>query len=332
MPARHARFLVEGYGSMSFETVVITGIGMITPIGATNAETVNSWQADIDALRVRSESLRGTVLESQEIALVPSFDPAQRLKNRKLVKFMSQGAALGCIAAHEAMENADAQRRFAAENIGLFAATGLAGIDMPEVMPMIRASIGADGNFSCLQLGSSGLAAANPLLSFKILANMPPCLASIIEGIKGPSLLFTPWEGQAGAALLEAWQAVATGEVECALAGGADNATVPTVLAFLRKAELLGEDECASAGAGYVVMERQSTALRDHRRIYARILAIRITPCHGPAEDPLAKRIGRTYAAAPALLLGLAAQLALPDSHLVGADLQDVEISLEKMS
>jgi 3-oxoacyl-[acyl-carrier-protein] synthase II len=316
---------------MNADTVVITGIGMVTPIGATNADTVSSWQAGAEAIRVRSESLQGTVLASQEIALLPSFDPAQRLKNRKMLKFMSRAATLGCVAAHEAMEDAEAQRRFAAESIGLFAATGLAGIDMAEAMPMIRASLGEDGNFSCLNLGSSGLAAANPLLSFKILANMPPCLASIIEGIKGPNLLFTPWEGQCGAALLEAWQAVATGEVDCALAGGADNATVPTVLAFLRKAELLRADECASAGAGYVVMERLSTALRDHRRIYAKILDIRITPCDGSAEDPLAQRIGRTYAAAPALLLGLAAQQSLPDSHMVGADYMDVEIELEKM-
>jgi 3-oxoacyl-(acyl-carrier-protein) synthase len=317
---------------MNAETVVITGIGMVAPIGATNDDVVRSWLSGAEAIRVRSESLRGTVLESQQIALLPSFDPAQRLKNRKMVKFMSRAAALGCVAAHEAMENADAQRRFAAERIGLFAATGLAGIDMSEVMPMIRASIGEDGNFSCLHLGSSGLAAANPLLSFKILANMPPCLASIIEGIKGPNLLFTPWEGQAGSALHEAWQAVTTGEVDCALAGGADNATVPTVLAFLRKADLLHEDECASAGSGYVVMERLSTAIRDRRRIYAKILDIRITPCDGPAEDPLANRIGRTYAAAPALFLGLAAQQALPYSHMVGADRQDVEIKLEIMS
>jgi 3-oxoacyl-(acyl-carrier-protein) synthase len=317
---------------MSAETVVITGIGMVTPIGSTNADTVSSWQAGAEAIRVRSESLQGTVLESQQLALLPSFDLAQRLKNRKMLKFMSQAAALGCVAAHEAMQDADVQRRFAAESIGLYAGTGLAGIDLSEVMPMIRASIGEDGSFSCIHLGSSGLAAANPLLSFKILANMPPCLASIIEGIKGPNLLFTPWEGQAGAALHEAWQAVATGEVDCALAGGADNATVPTVLAFLRKAELLREDECASAGAGYVVMERLSTALRDNRRIYAKILDIHITPCNGLAEDPLAKRIGRTYAAAPALLLGLAAQLSLPYSHIVGADLLDVGIRLEKMS
>jgi 3-oxoacyl-[acyl-carrier-protein] synthase II len=317
---------------MNADAVVITGIGMVTPLGATNSETVNSWQAGNRAVYAKSELLKGTVLESQETAQIPFFDPAKRLKNRKMLKFMSRAAAMGCVAAHEALEDANACRRFPVENIGLFAATGLAAIDMSEAMPMISASLGDDGNFSCYKLGSLGLLAANPLLSFKILANMPPCLVSIIEGIKGSNLLFTPWEGQAGAALHEAWQAVASGEVDCALAGGADNATVPTVIAYLRKAKLLREDECASSGAGYVVMERHSSALRDHRRIYSKIIDIKISHCNGLAEDPIAKRIGRTYAAAPAILLGLAAQISVPYTQIVGADLLEVKFQLEQLS
>jgi 3-oxoacyl-(acyl-carrier-protein) synthase len=315
---------------MNAEAVAITGIGMVTALATTNADTVHSWQSGAEAVRAKSELLKGTVLESQEIAVLPFFDPAQRLKNRKMLKFMSEAAVLGCIAAHEAIEDADARRRFRSERIGLYAATGLAGIDLREAMPMIRASLGEDGNFNCGSLGSSGLAAANPLLSFKILANMPPCLVSIIEGIKGPNLLFTPWEGQAGAALHEAWQAVATGDVDCALAGGADNATIPTVVPFLRKMGFLRENEYPSAGAGYVVLERQAAALRSNRRIYATIIAIDVGPSDAEAQDPLAQRIGRTYAAAPAILLGLAAQLPLPESCLIGADRMKVDIRLEK--
>jgi|WetSurMetagenome_2_1015567.scaffolds.fasta_scaffold83639_2 3-oxoacyl-[acyl-carrier-protein] synthase II len=317
---------------MNAEAVVITGIGMVTPLGATNADSVHSWQSGAEAVRTKSELLKGTVLESQEVAVLPFLDPAQRLKNRKMLKFMSEAAMLGSVAAREAIEAADACRRFPAERIGLFAATGLAGIDMRDAMPMIRASVGEDGNFSCSNLGAAGLAAANPLLSFKILANMPPCLISIIEGIKGPNLLFTPWEGQTGAALHEAWHAVAIGDVDCALAGGADNATVPTVVAFLRKAGFLREGESASAGAGYLIMERQSSALRDNRRIYATIAGINVRPSDGAAHDPLAQRIGRTYAAAPAIMLGLASQLPLSESSLIGADLLEVEFQLEKMA
>ncbi len=317
---------------MNFEPVVITGIGMVTPLGTTNHDTLKSWQAGSDFIRSRCELLKGTALESQAVALLPSFDPVLRLKNRKMLKFMSEAAVLGCVAAREALEDADASRRFAPHRIGLFAATGLAGIDLQEALPMVRASIGEDGNFSCRDLGARGLTAANPLLSFKILANMPPCMVSIIEGIKGPNLLFTPWEGQAGAALHEAWQSVAAGDVDCALAGGADYATTPTVIVFLRKTGLLRESDCASAGAGYIAMERLSSAMRDHRRIYAKILGVHITPSNETAQDPLAERIGRTYAAAPAILLGLAAQLPLSNTRLVGTDNVTVDFCVERMA
>ncbi len=316
---------------MNAEAVVITGIGMVTPLGSTRTENIVSWKAGNEAVRTTSDLLKGTVLESQEIALLPRIDPA-RLKNRKMMKFMSEAAALGCVAAHEALEEAQAIQRFASHRIGLFAATGLAAIDMREAMPMVSASIGEDGNFSCRNLGSAGLAAANPLLSFKILANMPPCLLSIIEKIKGLNLLFTPWEGQAGAALKEAWHAVASGEIDCALAGGADNSTLPTVVAFLRKMGILRRDEYASAGAGYVVMERLFSALKDNRHIYTKIIGIDVTPSDGMAQDPLSRQFGRTFAAAPALLLGLAAQIQLSEPHLTGTDLLEVEFRLEKMA
>jgi 3-oxoacyl-(acyl-carrier-protein) synthase len=315
---------------MSSEPVVITGIGMVTPLGATNIDTVQSWRAGTEIVRARSELLKGTVLESQEVAVIPAFEPAQRLKNRKMLKFMSDAAVLGCVAAREALEDADACRRFPAENIGLFAAAGIAGIDMREAMPMIRASLGEDGNFSCRDLGARGLPAANPLLSFKILANMPPCLISIIEGIKGPSLLFTPWQGMAGAALHEAWQSVAAGDIDCAVAGAADNSAVPTAIAYLRKSGLLGVNECASAGAGYIVMERLSSALKDNRRIYAKIVGITIAASDEAAQDPLVERMGRTYAAAPAIMLGLAAQIPIPESRMVGSDHRSIEFRLEK--
>ena len=314
---------------MTSEAVAITGIGMFTPLGSTRKDTIHAWEKGIAADCSGCDSLRGTVLESQKVAVLPYFDPAQRLKNRKLLKFMSVSAVLGCLSAREALEESGACRRFDGSRIGLFAATGLAGIDMDEAMPMIQASVGEDGKFSCTRLGASGLAAANPLLSFKILANMPPCIISISEGIKGPNLIFTPWEGQAAAALREAWLAVASGEVDCALAGGADNAMAAPTIAYLRKAALLSENESASAGSAYAVMEKLSTAIRDNRRVYAVIRDIDVSASREKAWDPLAERMGRTYAAAPSILMGLACQIPIQEPRIIGTDGMSAIIRLE---
>ena len=89
---------------------------------------------------------------------------------------MSDAAVLGCLAAREALTAARAREHFAPEAIGLYAATGLAAASVNDVRPMIEQSIDEAGKFSCKRMGERGLVATNPLLSFRILANMPPCL------------------------------------------------------------------------------------------------------------------------------------------------------------
>ncbi len=248
--------------------VVITGMGMITPLGATFAECARAWREGRSAVRQPLPELNGTPLEGVGVPPLPDIKAAERLGSRRMLKYMSHAAVLGCLAGREALENASVKARFSPERVGLYAGTGLATADIDEVKAMVEASIDEGGQFSCRLLGEHGLAATNPLLSFKILANMPPCLISIIECIKGPNLVFTPWEGQTGAALVEAWKAVASGEVDCALAGAADNAAHPATFVYLYHAGLLRGEEYPASGAAYFVFERRETAERDGKRIH----------------------------------------------------------------
>ena len=314
---------------MDSNDVVVTGIGMVTPLGTDAPSTLAAWRAGGTARRQALPELAGTALERAEVALLPSFDAAARLGGRRMLKYMSEAALLGCVAAHEACSEACVSRRFTPERVGLYAATGLAAAGVQDVVPLVHECIDEAGRFSCKLLGERGLAATNPLLSFKILANMPPCLVSIIECIKGPNLIFTPWEGQAGAALLEAWRAVAGGEVDCAVAGAADSASHAATLIYLRQAGLLRDGECPASGAAYLVMERGESALREGRHIYAAISSIELINSDFPACDPLAERIGRAFAAAPALLLALACCEPPGDVSITGVDSQELRASVE---
>jgi len=316
--------------------VVVTGVGMVTPLGATAAESWAAWRAGRSAARRRLPELAGTPLEAMEAAGLPELDPAGRLGGRRMLKYMSEAAVLGCLAAHEAAEAAGLRARFRPERVGLYAGTGLAAAGVEDVRPMLQASIAADGEFSCRLLGERGLAAANPLLSFKILANMPPCLVSIIEGVKGPNYIFAPWEGQTAAALLEARDAVASGEADAALCGAADNAAHPATLTYLVQSGRLAAGEFPAAAAAYLVLERAATARRDGRRILARIAGMSLEPLDSarglerakraerPAgaapADPLAARMGRSFAAAPAVLVALGCQAADGAVELTGAE------------
>lgn len=302
--------------------VVVTGIGLLTPLGADAPTTAAAWRAGQQATLEHMGDLAGTCLADSKAAILPPFDAAARLGGRRMLKYMSDAALLGCVAAREANEDARVRKRFAPERVGLFAATGLAAASVQDVLPMLEQSIGEDGEFSCRLLGEKGLPSANPLLSFKILANMPPCLVSILEIVKGPNLIFNPWEGQASAALLEAWRAVKNGDVDAALAGAADNPAHPATYVFLKSNGLIGKDEFPAPAAGYVVLERAETARRDGQRVYASIADVSLQTTDARLNDPLAERLGRTYAAAPAVLLGLASHAADAEIQICGVDRQ----------
>lgn len=287
---------------------VITGIGMITSIGSTVAETVNAWNHKA-AMKLRTiPELHGTDFAVARIAELPDCDLVGRLSKRRMAKFMSAPALLGCVAAREALENAGVSdnARFPAERIGLFAATGMAAADIDESIAMLQASLDDHGDFSIRRFGEKGLHAINPLLSFKILANMPGCLVSITESIKGPSYIFTPWEDQAGAAVIEAIEALNNNEVDCAVVVAADIPSHPANLVYLLREKLINPHEIAAPGAACLVLEREDTAI-SAGLTYHKINGAKLFSCDHDICDPLSSRLGRTIAAAPLILLGLAA-------------------------
>ena len=310
--------------------IAITGIGMVTPLGVTASETATAWQKGHVAKRKRLEIFAGTALEDAEVAMLPDFDAATAIGNRRMLKYMSDTAVLGCMAAHACLGESAALARFQPERIGLYAATGLASANLEEIEGIIAASVDERGELSERLLGERGLAVANPLLSFKILANIPACLISIIEGIKGPNLIFTPWEAQTGAAIAEGLLAVESGMVDCALVGAADNPAHPSTLAYLRQEGFIGASEYSAPGAAYLLLEREETARRDGMAIHAFINEVKISAADEKLDDPLSERMGRTYAAAPAIMAAIAAMTNLEGlSQIVGIDRQRVEIRLE---
>lgn len=313
---------------MNGREVVVTGIGMITPLGSTARETAAAWSAGRSASRQTLPELAGTPLENAGVAHPPKFDIAARLGGRRMMKYMSEAAALGCAAAREALDAADAKKRFASERMGLYAATGLAAASVDNIRATLEVSIDESGRFSERLFGARGLAVTNPLISFKILANMPPCLISVMEGIKGPNLIFTPWEGHAGAAILEAWIAVRDGLVDCALTGAADSAAHASTLVFLRQSGFLRDGEFPATAAAYLFFERAETAMRDGREIIAVIEDVAMNGSDAIPSDPLSARMGRLYAAAPPVLMAIESMTRGRGAALTGADGQNFSFRL----
>jgi 3-oxoacyl-(acyl-carrier-protein) synthase len=93
---------------------------------------------------------------------------------------------------------------------------------MEALVPVLEGSFADSGDFSCRRLGEQGLAACNPLLSFKILPNMTLCCISMLHDIRGDNLVFNPWPGATAQAIIAGARAIRWGLADAALAGGGD--------------------------------------------------------------------------------------------------------------
>ena len=281
----------------SVSEVFLTGLGLVSPFGVGSHPFFDGLAAGATGAHRPLLQLEGSPLEGQEVGWVPGLEEALGTLPAKLRKFMSEAAILGCLAGREAWDQAALGGRVDPEQVGIYAATGLTAANYESSRELLSSCIDPGGEFSEALLGSRGLASMNPLDSFRILPNMPPCMLAILLGIRGPSLVFNPFEDQGAAALVEAVLAVAQGDVEAALVGAADTPSAPSSLVYLRQSGLLREDEIPSPGAAYFVLESRSSA--------STLAKITVRPS-GTWVDVCGPRMGRAYAAAPALALAAA--------------------------
>jgi hypothetical protein len=163
-------------------------------------------------------------------AQVPALPATEDVEPRQR-KLMSRGARLSCMAARSLFLEAPSLPR---DETGFFLGVGASGGAVEELEAMLDASF-SEERFELDRFGASGLGACNPLFAFHLMNNYTLCHAAIREGLRGPNAaLFSRGAGTV-LVLAEAHHAVATGECEVALGGGADSALHPVTWAELRR-------------------------------------------------------------------------------------------------
>jgi 3-oxoacyl-[acyl-carrier-protein] synthase II len=269
--------------------VVITGIGLITPLGEEVRGVLRRVQAG-ESAAAPPTGFDATPFACRVCAEVRDFDAHRQVPGAKLVRLMNRDAQLAVAAARLAV--LDARLRvgtdYPPEEIGLYGATGLAGVPWGEVAPLVRASTGADGQLDLERFGRVGLKAVSPLLSFKVLGNMPVCFVSIAENLQGPNAVYTPWEGHGAQAIEAGAWAIRSGELPCALVGGCDVKTHE--LAFLSLEQHGVFDSWKTEGAGavpgegavWLVLEDEDRAAARGARVCARLAGASL--CSGSGE------------------------------------------------
>jgi 3-oxoacyl-[acyl-carrier-protein] synthase II len=299
------------------ERVVITGVGMISPIGCTKEafwESLWEGRSGVRPLKLLPEgvlctSYGGEVLDFQGKAedFLP-VDKEQTKLIRKQLKVMCRESQMGVAAAQRAMADAGLRPgQFDPERIGVCFGSDYM-LTMPEdFIEPIRACINAEGQFEFARWALEGMPKLEPLWLLKYLPNMPASHFAIFNDLRGPNNSITQREASAHLAVGEAFEILRRGDAEVMVAGSTGTRLHPMKAIHAFQQEELADGRFSPAeasrpfdrdragmvlgeGAGAVVLERLEHARARGARIYAEVLA---AASHAVAEPRLVARRDR---------------------------------------
>jgi len=211
---------------MNYESkrVVVTGIGIISPLGL---DSVTTWEALL-AGKSGADKITlfdATAHETKFAAEVKNFDPANYI-NRKEVRRMDRFAQLGVVAAMEAMKNSGLQITDEnRDNIGVLIGSGIGGLTTVSEQLRVLMEKGPDR--------------VSPFLVPMMIADMAAAQTSINLGIKGPNFCATSACSSGSDAIGTAADIIKRGDAVAMLAGGSEAVITPIGIAAFNAARAL---------------------------------------------------------------------------------------------
>jgi 3-oxoacyl-[acyl-carrier-protein] synthase II len=261
--------------------VAITGLGAVTPLGTTVAET---W----DAL-VAGRSGAGPITRFEPAALpvrfaceVKAFDPAQYM-DKKEVRRYDLFAQFAIGAAAQAVKDACLERDWSA-------------VDLKRVGVIIGSGTGGIATFEeqCRTYLEKGPSRVSPFFVPMFMANVASALVSMRYGAKGPNYCTVSACATSGHSVGDAFRLIQHDEADVMIAGGSEAAITPLAIASFANMKALSErnDDPATAsrpfdkdrdgfvmgdGAAVLVLEEWEHAQRRGARIYGEVIGYGMT-------------------------------------------------------
>lgn len=285
---------------MTGPAVVITGMGVISPLGLSAgefAEGLFAGRTGIGKITVFDPELYPCQLAGQ----APEFKINKHLPKtyRKAAKLMSRDIELAILAANEAFESAGLVTKatdpenmnFDPARAAIGIGAGLISCDLEEIAPAICHSLDENGKFDLKKWGQKGMEELTPIWLLKYLPNMPACHIGIIHDLQGPSNTITCGEVSGLIAVGEQAEVIQRNEAALSLAGGCEAKVNPIVMlrqCLLKRATFTHNDSPETAlrpfdqdadgsvfgeGAGLFVLESQEHAKKRNAEILAEIKA-----------------------------------------------------------
>lgn len=270
--------------------VVVTGIGVVSPIGVGND---TFWQ---NLIAGRSgigdlQSFPHDNLPFKLAAEVRGFDPAKYVRHKKFLKVMSRDVQLGVSASSIAMKDAGIKKgSFDPERLGVTFGAGRMSTTPQEVADAVETCSGNDNGFSLTRWGEDSMGSITPLWLIRQLPNMPACHVSIEYDARGPNNTITSRESSALLALSEGVNVIQRGAADCMIVGACGSSIDPVDLQKLGLFEGLSLDDdptracrpfdfrrngtIVGEGAGAFVIEDYHHAVARGADIYAEVLSV----------------------------------------------------------
>ena len=254
--------------------VVVTGVGTVSPCGtnvATTWENVSKGRSGI----ARIEAFDPSDFASQIAGECNDFDPLAHMPKRRL-RECARFIQVAIVATKEAITAAgfdptDEEK----ERVGTFIGVGFCGLEVFED--------------TCKTLFEKGPRRVSPYFIPSVLSNLAPGQVTLDWGFKGPSYTHTSACASGAHAIGDAFRWIQRGEIDAAVAGGAEAAVTPIGVAAFASMRALSRrnDEPALAsrpfdagrdgfviaeGAGILMLEERERAIARGAEILAEIV------------------------------------------------------------
>lgn len=285
--------------------VVVTGLGLATPIGL-------GVDAYWDALLTGRGGIRpiaafdASGLPSRVGGELPAFSLGDYIPKgyRKSAKVMSRDITIAVVAAYLAVRDAGLKTKCILERgeaegpsnvdstrFGANIGAGLICADLHELAGAIStAADSAVDSFSYARWGREGMEQLTPLWLLKFLPNMLACHVTIVHDAQAPSNTVTCGEASSYLTVGEAYRTISRGDADVCICGGAESkmnpmgVTRPTLMGWMntevndrpdRACRPFAADRAGTVpaeGGGLIILESYEHARARSARIYAEVV------------------------------------------------------------
>jgi len=193
--------------------VVVTGLGVVTPLGNDLKifwQNLIAGQCGID----RITAFDATAFDTQIAGEVKNFDPLPAFPSPKEIRRTDRYTQFGVYAAWSALK--DSGLNLAQENcdeIGVFLGSGIGGLQTTSEQLKVL-----------LERGPGRL---SPFMIPMLISNMASGVVSMYFNLRGPNFATCSACATANHAIGEAWRTIKMGDAQVMLAGGAEATVVP---------------------------------------------------------------------------------------------------------